>query len=260
MNRLAMARTDSDVIAVSPCAIEINGQAALLDPAGALYLPDLELLCVSDLHLEKGAAFARRGQMLPPWDTLATLRILEMVIARHDPKIVISLGDNFHDRKGSAHMPDAFRQMLNAMAIGREWIWINVNHDPDGVTGVAGISLDMLDIAGLHFCHEPKQRPLAGEISGHLHPAATLVRRARAVRRPCFASDGHRMIMPSFGVLTGGLDLDHCMRFLSGCYAENTSENCTITKESERARERGRKRSRYRARAEHRKVYRYTHR
>jgi len=209
MNRLAIASADSDVTVVSPCAIGINGQRLLLDPAGALYMPDHRLLCVSDLHLEKSAAFARRGQLLPPWDTLATLRILEGVIARHDPKIVISLGDNFHDRTGSAQMPDAFRRMLNAMAVGREWIWINGNHDPDGVTDVAGQSLDTLDVAGLHFRHEPQQRPLAGEISGHLHPAATLVRRARAIRRPCFASDGARLVMPSFGVMNGGLDIDH---------------------------------------------------
>jgi metallophosphoesterase superfamily enzyme len=36
-----------------------------------------------------------------------------------------------------------------------------------------------------------------------------LVRRDRGVRRPCFATDGKRLIMPSFGVTTGGLDLRH---------------------------------------------------
>jgi len=209
MNRLAMAGADSDMIALSTCAIEINGQRVLLDPAGAMVLPEHGLLCVSDLHLEKGAAFARRGQMLPPWDTLATLRILERVIARHDPKIVVSLGDNFHDRKGSALMPGQFRHMLDAMAQGREWIWINGNHDPDGVTDLAGDAVETLDHAGLHFRHEPQKNPIAGEISGHLHPAATLWRRERAIRRPCFATDGSRLIMPSFGVMTGGLDIDH---------------------------------------------------
>ena len=186
---------------------QLNGQRILLDPAGAIYLPDHRLLCVSDLHLEKGAAFARRGQLLPPWDTLATLRILETVLARHDSRIVVSLGDNFHDRAGSALMPAEFRRMLDAMARGREWIWINGNHDPDGVTGLAGVSTDTLDHAGLHFRHEPMRQPRPGEIAGHLHPAATLLRRERAVRRPCFATDGRRLIMPSFGVMTGGLDI-----------------------------------------------------
>jgi DNA ligase-associated metallophosphoesterase len=209
MNRLATANIELEMIPASSCETEINGQRIVLDPAGAMVLPDYGLLCVSDLHLEKGAAFARRGQLLPPWDTLATLRILERVIARHNPRIVVSLGDNFHDRTGSAHMPIEFRLMVNEMARGREWIWINGNHDPDGVTDLSGISADTLNYAGLHFRHEPLKQPQPGEIAGHLHPAATLLRRARAVRRPCFATDGKRLIMPSFGVLTGGLDIDN---------------------------------------------------
>jgi DNA ligase-associated metallophosphoesterase len=131
------------------------------------------------------------------------------VITRHNPRIVVSLGDNFHDRTGSIHMPEEFRRMVNTMAAGREWIWINGNHDPDGVSGLAGISADTLDYAGLHFRHEPEKTPRPGEIAGHLHPAATLLRRNRAVRRPCFAIDGRRLVMPSFGVLTGGLDIDN---------------------------------------------------
>ncbi|MBO3758879.1 ligase-associated DNA damage response endonuclease PdeM [Ciceribacter sp. L1K22] len=189
--------------------IEFNGAAAVCDPFGALYLPDVRALVVSDLHLEKGAAFARRGQLLPPYDTLATLRLLDAVITRYDPAVVISLGDNFHDRRGSAELPDAFRRMIAAMAAGREWIWVNGNHDPDGVHDLPGISADELVYAGLTFRHEPTLRSSAGEVSGHLHPCATVRRREKAVRRPCFAIDGRRLIMPSFGVTTGGLDLRH---------------------------------------------------
>ena len=140
MNRLARISIGHQSLTPPSCESELAGRAILFDPAGAMILPEHGLLCISDLHLEKGAAFARRGQLLPPWDTLATLRILESVIARHNPKIVVSLGDNFHDRTGSVHMPVEFRLMINAMARGREWIWINGNHDPDGVTDLAGIS------------------------------------------------------------------------------------------------------------------------
>jgi DNA ligase-associated metallophosphoesterase len=194
----------------------INGIAAICDPLGGLYFPESRTLVVSDLHLEKGSAFARRGMMLPPYDTLATLRILEAVIARHDPATVISLGDNFHDRKGSAAMPEAFRQMIAAMACGREWIWINGNHDPDGAQGLPGASMDELRHAGLVFRHEPSRRDGIGEIAGHLHPSATVRRRERSVRRACFATDGKRLVMPAFGVTTGGLDLRH--REMSGLF------------------------------------------
>jgi DNA ligase-associated metallophosphoesterase len=210
MHRLYHAsRTAADAYPDLPERIAINGVHAVCDPLGGLHLPDHDVLVVSDLHLEKGSAFARRGMMLPPYDTLSTLKILQAIIARHDPKTVISLGDNFHDRVGSALMPDMFRQMIVDMARGREWIWINGNHDPDGAASLPGTSLDELRLAGLTFRHEPSAEPFAGEIAGHLHPAAIVRRREKSVRRACFATDGTRLVMPAFGVTTGGMDLAH---------------------------------------------------
>ncbi|MBX9459467.1 MAG: ligase-associated DNA damage response endonuclease PdeM [Rhizobium sp.] len=209
MNRLAIRIAEPDAGPSGHAETELNGLAIVLDPSGAIYLPDSRLLCVSDLHLEKGAAYARRGQMLPPWDTFATLKILGTVIARHNPSVVVSLGDNFHDRRGSAEMPELARMMIRDLAAGREWIWIAGNHDPDGVVDLPGTSLETLTYGGLTFRHDPKMDAGAGEVAGHLHPAAVLMRRERGVRRPCFATDGRRLIMPSFGVMTGGLDLRH---------------------------------------------------
>ncbi|MBB3312929.1 hypothetical protein FHT78_004717 [Rhizobium sp. BK196] len=209
MNRLALARDMTGLAAIPGVETAIHGVAAVCDPLGALYLPDAGILVVSDLHLEKGAAFARRGMMLPPYDTLATLTVLAAVISRYDPKIVISLGDNFHDRVGSEHLPDAFRTLIVEMARGREWIWINGNHDPDGTVDLPGACSDELYYAGLIFRHEPREGLQQGEIAGHLHPAATVRRREKSVRRPCFATDGARLLMPAFGVMSGGLDLGH---------------------------------------------------
>jgi uncharacterized protein len=200
--------------------ILVHGVAAVCDPLGGLYLPETGMLVVSDLHLEKGAAFARRGMMLPPYDTLATLNILSAVIARYDPKVVVSLGDNFHDRRGSALMPENLRTMISDMARGRDWIWINGNHDPDGTTGLPGMSSDELVYGGLVFRHEPSLISAKGEIAGHLHPSATVRRREKYVRRPCFATDGHRLLMPAFGVMAGGLDLNH--KAMQGIFDRNT--------------------------------------
>lgn len=209
MNRLALARDMISLAAIPGVETAIHGVAAVCDPLGALYLPDAGILVVSDLHLEKGAAYARRGMMLPPYDTLATLTVLAAVISRYDPKLVISLGDNFHDRVGSQHLPDPFRTLIVEMARGREWIWINGNHDPDGTVDLPGTCSDELFYAGLTFRHEPREGLQKGEIAGHLHPAATVRRREKSVRRPCFATDGARLLMPAFGVMSGGLDLGH---------------------------------------------------
>ena len=75
----------------------------IADLSGALFWEEESLLVVSDLHLEKGSSFAARGMLLPPYDTVATLGRLAAVIARHDPRMVIALGDSFHDR--NAHQP-----------------------------------------------------------------------------------------------------------------------------------------------------------
>ena len=213
MNRLALARDingqGNGTTLVAGVETVVHGVAALCDPLGALYLPDAGILVVSDLHLEKGAAFARRGMLLPPYDTLATLTVLAAVISRYNPKLVVSLGDNFHDRVGSQHLPEEFRSLIVTMARGREWIWINGNHDPDGTVDLPGHSVDEMHYGGLTFRHEPKAGRYAGEIAGHLHPSATVRRREKSVRRPCFATDGARLLMPAFGVMTGGLDLRH---------------------------------------------------
>ncbi len=187
----------------------VAGAEAVCDPLGALYLPDVRTLVVSDLHLEKGAAFARRGMMLPPYDTAATLALLEAAVGRYRPSTVVSLGDSFHDGLGPSHMPGPLCDHLRRLGQGRDWIWVSGNHDPQAPDGLPGTAADAVYLAGLTLRHEPSLAAGAGEIAGHLHPAARVVRRGRGVRRPCFASDGRRLVMPAFGVLSGGLDLGH---------------------------------------------------
>ncbi len=187
-------------------AIVLGGHRALCDPRGVLVLPELRLLVVSDLHLEKGSALARRGNFAPPYDTAATLSRLAAVIADHRPDIVVSLGDSFHDGWGAERMPAAYRDMLTAMMAGRDWYWIAGNHDPRAPSGLPGYFVPELSIGGLAFRHEPRAGAEA-EVAGHLHPGARVVRHGLSVRRPCFASDGRRIVIPAFGAYTGTLNI-----------------------------------------------------
>ncbi|MDQ2634379.1 MAG: ligase-associated DNA damage response endonuclease PdeM [Pseudomonadota bacterium] len=191
--------------------IAIAGEAALCDRRGVLYFPDLGLLCVSDLHLEKGSSLARRGMLVPPYDTAATLLRLQAVIDHYRPKIVVSLGDSFHDGEGASRLPNRMRLDLSAMMAGREWFWVSGNHDPDPPAGLPGDTVDALAAGALTFRHEPLKgraaSAISGEIAGHLHPCARIVQRGRSVRRRCFASDGERIVMPAFGAYTGSLNV-----------------------------------------------------
>jgi uncharacterized protein len=177
----------------------------LADLSGALFWQEQRLLVVSDLHLEKGSSFAARGVLLPPYDTVATLGRLAAVIARHDPRMVIALGDSFHDRDAHERLSAPNREALMAMQMRRDWIWISGNHDPALPSDLGGVVASEVAIGPIVFRHEPTGA--SGEIAGHLHPKARVPTRGRSIERRCFACDGERAVMPAFGAYTGGLSI-----------------------------------------------------
>jgi DNA ligase-associated metallophosphoesterase len=190
-----------------PRPIVIAGVTLIADPAGALFWPEEKLLVAADLHLEKGSAYAARGVLLPPYDTAATLARLARLVDRYAPRLVVALGDSFHDGGGPARMAAPSRVALLALQRGRDWVWLAGNHDPEPADNIGGRFADVLALGGLTFRHEPSADPSDGEIAGHLHPLACIVQRGRAVRRRCFASDGRRIVMPAFGAYAGGLNV-----------------------------------------------------
>jgi uncharacterized protein len=196
--------------AQSPCgglAFELAGAEALLRPSGALWLAAERLLIVADLHLEKGSAYAARGQMLPPYDTRETLARLAAEAARLMPRAIVLLGDTLHDRHAEARLAAEDMQALKTLAAVAELIWIVGNHDADGPKELPGHSLAALSIAGLTLIHEPAAAPRWGEVAGHLHPCARVKAYTGTVRRRCFVTDGERLVMPAFGAFAGGLNV-----------------------------------------------------
>ena len=173
--------------------IAVHGEPCTLDLSGALWLPATRTLVVSDLHLEKGSAYAARsGQFLPPYDTRETLAGLHEAVVRYDPAQVVALGDSFHDAGGPARMDAGDRAMVCALQDGRDWL--------------GGRFLDPLAGGALTLRHEPRGDAEPGEVAGHLHPVGKVAMRGRAVRRRCFLTDGTRLVMPAFGAYAGGLN------------------------------------------------------
>lgn len=187
--------------------IRVANVGFVADCAGALYWPEQGVLVVADLHLEKGSSFARRGTLLPPYDTTETLARLARLIDCYAPRIVVALGDNFHDGDGPARLSIQDRASLAALQRGRDWIWIAGNHDPDPAEGIGGTFAASVSVGALTLRHHPSRDAGEGEIAGHLHPVARLAQRGRAVSRRCFVTDGKALVMPAFGAYTGGLSI-----------------------------------------------------
>lgn len=187
--------------------ITVNGEYLQLDASGALWWEAERTLVFADLHFEKGSSFARKGALLPPYDTRATLTRIAGRIRHYAPRRVIALGDSFHDTEAPERLDGGERRLLEMLSRDFDWIWIAGNHDPALPSWLGGRIAEEIAVGGLTFRHEPQATPAAGEIAGHLHPCATVTRRGRSLRRRCFVSDGARLLMPAFGAYAGGLDV-----------------------------------------------------
>ncbi len=184
-------------------AFTLAGETLHALPSGALYWPAQALLCVSDLHFGKSERLARRGgALLPPYETRATLEKLESDIDRTAPARVICLGDSFDDLAAADGLADEARLRLARLMAGRDWTWIEGNHDA-GPVDIGGTHRATVTLGPLTFRHiaDPAE---SGEISGHYHPKA----RIKGTSRPCFLLDANRLILPAYGTYTGGLRTD----------------------------------------------------
>jgi DNA ligase-associated metallophosphoesterase len=187
--------------------LSICGKLLLADASGAMFWPAEKTLLVADLHLEKGSAYAQNGAMLPPYDTRETLVRLAEVIDRYDPDRIVALGDSFHDSKAPERIGKGDLEALHMMQEDRDWVWLTGNHDMEIPAKLGGRVLGELALGGLVLRHHPAQGGVTHEIAGHMHPAARLSMYGYTIRRPCFVSNGRRVVMPAFGAFTGGLNV-----------------------------------------------------
>jgi len=142
--------------------VTLMGAWVELTPSGGLWLEAERTLVCADLHLEKGSAYAARGQLLPPYDTRETLRRLAADAALLRPARIVLLGDTLHDVEAHGRIGDSDAEGLHALAHGRVLTWVVGNHDPEGPGHLPGETCAELEILGLTLRHEP----LAGRPAG----------------------------------------------------------------------------------------------
>ncbi|MDR6789101.1 DNA ligase-associated metallophosphoesterase [Sphingomonas sp. BE138] len=178
-------------------------------PEGALFWPARRALLVADLHLEKASWYARGGQMLPPYDSIATLTALGATVAATGAEEIWCLGDSFHDIEGCDRLPAEARARLSALTAAARWTWISGNHDRSYVDRCGGAVADEACVEGVVLRHEADPREPRPELSGHFHPKLRVRVRGKLVARRCFVATATKLIFPAFGALTGGLDVTH---------------------------------------------------
>ncbi|WP_298671110.1 ligase-associated DNA damage response endonuclease PdeM [uncultured Sphingomonas sp.] len=185
------------------------GHELIALPEGALFWPARQALLIADLHLEKASFFAGTGQMLPPYDSIATLSDLTALANATDAREIWCLGDSFHDITGSERLPAPAQGLLAALVARVRWTWITGNHDRIYADRCGGAVMDEASVDGLILRHEADPAEQRPELSGHFHPRLRVRVRDRLVSRRCFVASRRKLILPAFGALTGGLDATH---------------------------------------------------
>ncbi len=190
-------------------ALSFAGKFFEIVGKNTLYWPERRALIVADLHLEKASWFAVRGQMLPPYDSLATLERLALRIVETGAREIWCLGDNFHDDAGAQRLGGEAKSLLARLTSQTEWHWITGNHDEHLPDSIGGRIVNEAQVDGVMLRHRANIADERPELSGHFHPKYRAAARGQGVSRPCFVASATKLIFPAFGALTGGLAANH---------------------------------------------------
>lgn len=170
----------------------------------AIYLPDHDMLIVSDLHFGKIEHFRKNGIGLPANAARKDIDKLDRLIRAVDAKDVVFLGDLFHSDLNDAW--SAFKSMLELFP-DKVFHLVLGNHDILDESMYDGMELTyQMEINNLILTHEPMDEIKEGKynLCGHIHPGVRLRGKGKqTLRIPCFYFGAHTGILPSFGTFTG---------------------------------------------------------
>lgn len=198
--------------------ISICGRVFFADSSGALFWPARSALIVSDIGLAGNAsqeAAGASGGAAVFDEVKAALVELAEAIDRFDATTIIILDDMSGTTEGALSISDANLEILRIMQEGRQWIWVGEDSAADAAASLAdsrqhpwgGALHSELTLAGMTFRHHPRSGPCTHEIAGALKPAARVRANGHVLRRPCFAGNGKRLILPPFGATMGGRNI-----------------------------------------------------
>ncbi|MDM5178333.1 ligase-associated DNA damage response endonuclease PdeM [Massilia sp. DJPM01] len=189
-------------------AMQLADETVLLLPEKALYWPARRMLVIADIHFGKAASFRAQGVPVPRGTTTENLDALDALMAAHETREIVFLGDFLHAR--AAHAPATLNAMLAWRARHPDLVLTLVrgNHDKHAGDPAAALAIGMVDephtVAPFSFCHHPDIAAPGYVLAGHVHPVFRISTRLDSLRLPCFLIGPARMVLPSFGAFTGG--------------------------------------------------------
>ncbi|HEX7441203.1 MAG TPA: ligase-associated DNA damage response endonuclease PdeM [Caldimonas sp.] len=186
----------------------VGGQALILLPEKAAFLPDSRTLLVADVHIGKAVSFRGLGVPVPHGTTSETLAALGALVARLEARRIVFLGDFLHSARSRAPATMGALSRWREAHAAVDLTLVRGNHDDRAGDPPAGLWIETVDepfgLGGLALCHHPTPRRAGYVLGGHLHPCLHLGGRAfDRLRLPCFWFGAGVGVLPAFGAFTG---------------------------------------------------------
>lgn len=186
--------------------IEIRGEELILDKERAIYLPNEQLLAISDLHLGKAAHFRKAGLAIPNTVSRNDLSRLENLLQKYQPKTLLINGDMFHS-DFNTEIEEFAKWKENFSEVS--FLLVKGNHDKQKREVYADLAVEVYEptYKSTNFCFIHDAAECTSDlysIGGHIHPGISIVNKAKQrLKFPCFYFSESHAILPAFSVFTG---------------------------------------------------------
>lgn len=185
-----------------------QGVELVLTAQRVIYIPSIDALVLSDMHVGKSGHFQKYGIPIAKNVLLNDLRRLQDCIEHFSPKKVIVVGDLFHANYNSDL--ETFRQWLQHFST-LEFVLVRGNHDrlPNSLYQKLNLIVfnERWQLRDLEFVHDTENHQFEEQkitFSGHVHPGVFLKGKGRQrIKLPCFVETNHEIILPAFSEFTG---------------------------------------------------------
>jgi DNA ligase-associated metallophosphoesterase len=193
--------------------LDVGGERLCLLPERAVFWARRRTLIVADTHFGKSALLRRQGMAVPAGSDAHDLQRLSRLLAATEARRLLVLGDFLHGALAAEDEAAAALVAWRDSVPATEIVIVAGNHDR-GAAGawrhtLAWLEGDLVE-DGLRFTHDADRaaavdrRPFT--LSGHVHPVARLGgAKGGALRVPVFWRRQGGLVLPAFGVFTGGM-------------------------------------------------------
>jgi DNA ligase-associated metallophosphoesterase len=172
-----------------------------------VYIPKLNILVLTDLHLGKTSHLRKNAIPIPSFSKNKDLETLQTILSCKKKYKVIFLGDIFHSEINAEWY--AFKKILKLNS-HHVYHLVEGNHDVlhryEYKSANIYVHKNYLAIEDFLFSHEPIKdlNHQFLNICGHIHPGCLLIDKAKnTIKLSCFYYQDNCLILPAFGILTG---------------------------------------------------------